>query len=614
MIGKTIEIEALHKDGHEIPVELSISALRLNGHWHAVGILRDITEKKRMVEELHQANVYNRSLIEASLDPLVTISAEGKITDVNQATEAATGRQRSELIGTDFSDYFTVPDKAREGYQQVFQNGYVTDYPLTLRHRDGHVTDVLYNASVYRNEAGEVLGVFAAARDVTERNKAEQEVVQLNLRNRLILDSAGEGIYGLDIEGRCTFVNPAASQLFGFRVEELLGQPSHSKFHHTKPDGSPYPEEGCPVHAAYKQGVVHRGSDLYWRKDGSSFPVEFISTPILEEGKITGAVVAFRDITELQRTEEALRESEHFLDTIVEHIPNMLFVKDAADLRFVRFNKAGEELLGYARDELIGKNDYDFFPKEQAEFFISKDREIIESKKLLDILDEPINTKHLGQRHLHTRKIPILADDGSPLYLLGISEDITERKQAEEQLRSSEHGLAEAQRIAHLGNWELDLVNNELTWSDEIYRIFEIDPEKFGATYDVFLNGIHPEDREMVNNAYAESVKNKIPYDIVHRLLMNDGQIKYVNEKCETYYGEDGKPLRSVGTVHDITERKRAEEEVKTLNRDLEQRVAARTAAIGNGQQGVGGIFLFGFARLAHAVARHRRLLAHPAG
>jgi len=134
----------------------------------------------RNEEQLRAVSLYTRSLIEASLDPLVTISAEGKITDVNRATEEVTGRSRSELAGTDFSDYFTEPGKAREGYRQVFQKGAVTDYPLALRHRDGHITDVLYNASVYRDKAGEVLGMFAAARDVTERKKAEEEIRRLN--------------------------------------------------------------------------------------------------------------------------------------------------------------------------------------------------------------------------------------------------------------------------------------------------------------------------------------------------------------------------------------------------------------------------------------------------
>ncbi|MDD5332562.1 MAG: PAS domain S-box protein [Rhodoferax sp.] len=521
----------------------------------------------RNEERLRLASLYTRSLIEASLDPLVMISPQGTITDVNEGSVKVVGVPREDLIGTDFSNYFTEPEKGRAVYRQVFAKGSVTDYPLTIRHRDGRLTEVLYNASIYRDGDGNVLGVFAAARDVTERNKAEQEVAQLGLRNRLILDSAGEGIYGLDNDGRCTFVNPAALQLLGFKLEELMGQHSHALFHHTKPGGDPFPEQECPVQAAYKQGVVHRGSDLYWRKDGASFPVEFISTPILEAGKITGAVVAFRDITELKRAEEALRASEHFLDAIVEHIPNMVFVKDAKDFKFVRFNKAGEQLLGYSRSELIGKSDHDFFPKEQADFFVAKDRAILDSRALLDIADEPIDTRYLGRRHLHTRKIPILADDGSPLYLLGISEDITERKLAEEQLRRSEHGLADAQRIAHLGNWELDLASNVLTWSDEIYRIFEIDPKKFGASYDAFLNGIHPDDRERVNQAYTESLSSKQPYDIVHRLLMKDGRVKYVNEQCETYYAEDGKPLRSVGTVHDVSALKRAEEELQERER-----------------------------------------------
>ena len=120
-----------------------------------------------------QAEQYARSLIEASLDPLVTISPEGKITDVNEATIKVTVISKEQLIGTDFSNYFTEPDKAREGYQQVFKKGFVTDYPLTIiRRKDGKLIDVLYNASVYKDEKGNVLGVFAAARDITEQKKA----------------------------------------------------------------------------------------------------------------------------------------------------------------------------------------------------------------------------------------------------------------------------------------------------------------------------------------------------------------------------------------------------------------------------------------------------------
>ncbi|BCK87020.1 sensor histidine kinase RcsC [Sideroxyarcus emersonii] len=172
------ETERIRKDGSQIQIALTLSPIKdASGNIIGVStIARDITEKKRLEDEVRQASIYNRSLIEASLDPLVTISPEGKITDVNEGSIKATGVRREELIGTDFSNYFTEPEKARAGYLQVLSRGYVTDYPLTIRHRDGKLTDVLYNASVYKNGEGKVLGVFAAARDVTEQKAAQEEL------------------------------------------------------------------------------------------------------------------------------------------------------------------------------------------------------------------------------------------------------------------------------------------------------------------------------------------------------------------------------------------------------------------------------------------------------
>ena len=140
---------------------------------------RDITDRIKVEEEIKKNQAYTRSLIEASLDPLVTISVSGKILDVNEASVKVTGIPREQLIGTDFSNYFTEPEKAREGYKQVFEKGFVADYALTIRHKDGKLTDVLYNASVYKDEKGNVLGAFAAARDITaQKQLAERDVVE----------------------------------------------------------------------------------------------------------------------------------------------------------------------------------------------------------------------------------------------------------------------------------------------------------------------------------------------------------------------------------------------------------------------------------------------------
>jgi PAS domain S-box-containing protein len=134
------------------------------------------SELKAFNLSIQRASLYARSLLEAATDPLVTISPEGKITDVNEASVKVTGVSRDKLIGTDFSDYFTEPKKANEGYKQVFEKGVVSDYPLTICHENGTLTDVLYNASVYKDDEGGVLGVFAAARDVTAQKKLERDV------------------------------------------------------------------------------------------------------------------------------------------------------------------------------------------------------------------------------------------------------------------------------------------------------------------------------------------------------------------------------------------------------------------------------------------------------
>lgn len=176
--------------------------------------------------------------------------------------------------------------------------------------------------------------------------------------------------------------------------------------------------------------------------------------------------------------------------------------------------------------------------------------------------------------------VPVLSGDEIGVLSESFNEMALELGSSTTKLRRSEASLNEAQRIARVGSWELDLVNNLLVWSDEIFRIFEIDPNMFGASYEAFLDTIHPEDRAMVNAAYTNSLKTKTPYSIDHRLLFPDGSIKHVHEQCETFYDKDGKPIRSAGTVQDVTERKLAEDEIRKLNEELERRVMERTAEL----------------------------------
>jgi PAS domain S-box-containing protein len=257
--------------------------------------------REKLEEELRRASAYTRSLLEASLDPLVTINPEGKITDVNDAAVKATGVERNEFIGTDFSNYFTEPEQARAGYRQVFEKGFVTDYPLTIRHTSGKLKHVLYNASVYKDADGKVMGVFAAARDITERTRMEEELRAASLYARSLLEASLDPLVTISPDGKITDVNKATELVTGFSREHLVGS-----------DFSDYFTEPEKAREGYKrvisEGFVKDYPLTIRHTSGRLTDVLYNAAVYLgESGKIQGVFAAARDITERKKAEEGLR-------------------------------------------------------------------------------------------------------------------------------------------------------------------------------------------------------------------------------------------------------------------------------------------------------------------
>ncbi|MBA4370173.1 MAG: hypothetical protein C0418_01155 [Coriobacteriaceae bacterium] len=262
----------------------------------------DIAEARRLEGQLRAASLYTRSLIEASLDPLVTISPDGKVTDVNDATEEATGLPRKRLIGSEFSDYFTEPEKARAGYEQVLSQGVVKDYPLTIRHASGRTTDVLYNASVYKDEAGEVQGVFAAARDVTESKKKDEELRAASLYARSLIEASLDPLVTISPDGKITDVNEATVKVTGVSRKRLIGSDFFDYFTEAEKARAGYER-------VFSQGVVKDYPLTIRDASGRTTDVLYNASVYKDEaGEVQGVFAAARDVTESKRMEMQLQE------------------------------------------------------------------------------------------------------------------------------------------------------------------------------------------------------------------------------------------------------------------------------------------------------------------
>jgi len=298
-----LETVRVRKDGTVFPASITVSPIR-DADGAIIGastIARDLTRQEEAAERL-------RSMIEASLDSMVSISPEGKITDVNEATVKATGVPRDKLIGTDFSDYFTNPDKASEGYRRVFEQGSITDYPLTLRHRDGQekLTEVLYNASVYRDANGKVLGVFAAARDVTALKQAAQYA-------RSLIEAALDPLVTISPEGKITDVNEATIKATGTPRDQLIGT-----------DFSHYFTDPHMASEGYRQVLAKESITDYpltlRHRNGTLTDVLYNASVYRDpSGSVLGVFAAARDVTkQMQAQREAARQQARELDRLAE--------------------------------------------------------------------------------------------------------------------------------------------------------------------------------------------------------------------------------------------------------------------------------------------------------
>jgi PAS domain S-box-containing protein len=573
--------------------------------------------RKEAEEEVRAASLYTRSLIEASLDPLVTISPEGKITDVNTATEEVTGLFRDQIIGTDFSDYFTEPDKARAGYARVFAEGSVKDYSLSIRHTSGRITEVLYNANIYRNERGEVEGIFAAARDVTELKRTEEELrkayrhledtvqkrtvaleaevverrkVERTLRKSeqrerqraaelaALLDAAPMPIF-IAHDRDCTHLtgNKAAEDLLNMPrgSETSLSAPVADRPTHFKAikNGRELRNEELPAQRAAK-GVPVRDFEFDLAFDDKTVRhVLGYGTPLADDkGHPRGAVHVLVDITGRKKAEMERRTEQDRLQMALEAADAVLWEWEIST-RSIRYSEnlrgmvRGDNVKPYSSlDELLSM----IHPEDRERLVEALDRASTEGVPFeCEYRVQMVDGKY---RWILGKGKRVVMEGGKPVRVLGLSVDVTERKQTDEALRESRERLRYALETSHTGAWDLNLQNHTASRSLEHDRIFGYSELLPQWTYEMFLDHVVPEDRDEVDARFRKAVQTGSDWNFDCRIRRTDGEIRWIwASGCHrrAAHGEH----YVTGIVQDITERKRAEELLRKANDELEERV-----------------------------------------
>ena len=392
-------------------------------------ISKDISDEIRLTQ-------YARSLIEASVDPLVTISPEGKITDVNETTIKVTGAPRERLIGADFANYFTEPEKAREGYQRVFSEGVVTDYPLTIRHADGRLTDVLYNASVYKDARGSVLGVFAAARDITAQKQASQYA-------RSLIEASVDPLVTISPEGKITDVNEATVKVTGASREKLIGADFANYF--TEPEKA---REG--YQRVFSEGFVTDYPLTIRHTNGRQTDVLYNASVYKDaRGNVLGVFAAARDIT-------AQKQASQYARSLVEASLDPL-VTISPEGKITDVNEATTKVTGVARERLIGTDFSNYFTEPE------KAREGYQQAFARGfVTDYPLTIRHIDGRLSHVLyNASVYKDVNSRvLGVFAAARDVTPLKKAELEL--ADQRTRELERLAELERFQKLTVGREL--------------------------------------------------------------------------------------------------------------------------------------------------------
>jgi PAS domain S-box-containing protein len=465
----------LRQDGTLVEVEISAVPLVLNGQPRGLmALYQDISQRQRAEEALRESEKRYRRLFEHNLAGVLRTTLDGRILDCNQAMAKMVGFDSPrEVLARRVPDFYYSSEDRDLFLERIKAEGHLTNFEMRLRHKDGSPVWLIVNLTLDSQSAGGSQVIEGTLVDITARKRAEEEVRESSELVRLLLDSIPEAVYGIDMQGNCTFCNPSCLRLLGYpEAADLHGKNMHDLIHHTRQDGTPHPVEECHIYEAFRRGHgTHIDDEVLWRRDGSNFPAEYWSRPIHRYGNVIGTVVTFVDITDRRQAEadllryardletakaaqekhagelahlvEELAHERDLLRILMDNIPDAIYFKDSQS-RFTRVNSAQARTLGIEDSaEALGKTDFDFFPREDAEHYLADEKRIIETDQpLIGKLERVLDAQ--GKFHwVSNTAVPVKNAQGRVTGIVGVARDVNDWKAALEALRDSEERYRE---------------------------------------------------------------------------------------------------------------------------------------------------------------------------
>lgn len=544
---------------------------------------------------------------------IIVLDAKGRICFFNRACEKLSGYTLDEVTGKCPWDFLLPPEDVetigKDTFAALFKNpqsleGSHTNHWLT---KNGQKYLLDWSRSLVFDTVGNVEYLVSVGMDATERQRVEIKLKESERRFHQAIRGSQDGLWDWNITTDEYYFSPRFKELLGFSPDDESLNKFDDFWSRTHPEDRKNTlslmnlniQNGTPYSIEFRLKV--KSGKYRWFLCKGDTAVDENGRPIHMAGSIS-------DITDRKYAEHTVKKHLHRLNVIQRisdlclksNLDDMLgsvlgemldiFECDRAWVLFpcdpdspswgvpmersrpewpgakiegpgLPMNEEGAEFFRLALEECVAIR-YD--PESGRELPEAAKNFSVQSQMTIAIhvnIGKPwlLGIHHCAQPHVYTEDEEVIFNDISKRISCALNSLL-----ADSALKKSEESLAEAQRMTKIGSWDLDLINNKIDWSDEVYRIFDLDKREFGASYNHFLEMVHPDDRDFVNSAYIDSVRNKTSYDLVHRLQLKDGTIKYVHARCETFYDSDGNSLRSIGTFQDITERIRSEEYVQT--------------------------------------------------